>query len=391
MKDESVMENWTLNLPVPVEFGPGALRKITGRLAGYAKALVVTGRRAMKEAGVTDRLRNLLSGAGVENELYDCVSPDPNYEEIEEAADRARRFGAQVIIGCGGGSALDAAKAVAVAATHPGPIMDYRGGTKTITAATLPILAVSATSGTGSHVGRVAVLSDRRQKIKRAFFSDYMYPKAAFCDPEILRTMPRDVTAATGFDAFAHALEGFLSSQENPMGNLCAQEAIRVIHETLPRVLEHGDDLDLRGRMAWGDTLAGISLATNTVVIPHVIGMVLGGRYGATHGPGIASVTVACLKHSRPGAVDKLAAVARLLGCRETGGPEQLADEAILAVEEFLRAIGLTRTPADYGMKESDIDDIAREVRTVFAARVEADPVPTDAAGIAAILRSTLH
>lgn len=386
------MDSWKLHLPVPVEFGAGAMAKITNYLTGFRKALIVTGRRAMKEAGVTDRLRNLLAGAGIDNEVYDRVSPDPNYEEVEEAAEQAKRFGAQVVIGCGGGSAMDAAKAIAVAATHPGPIMEYRGGgPRTITSATLPILAVSATSGTGSHVGRVAVLSDRKQKVKRPFFSDTMYPRAAICDPEILRSMPPNVTAATGFDAFAHALEGILSSNENPMGDLCAREAVRIIYQVLPKAIADGNDPALRVQMAWADTLAGVSLATNAVVIPHVIGMVLGGRYGVTHGPAIASVMVACLKHSRQGAIRKLASVARLLNCPEAPSDEMLADQAIAAIDDFIRRIGLAKTPADYGLSEQEIDDVAREVRTVFANRVESDPIPTDAAGIAAIIRQSLR
>jgi len=217
-----------------------------------------------------------------------------------------------------------------------------------------------------------------------------MYPKAAFCDPEILRTMPPEVTASTGFDAFAHALEGYLSSQENPMGNLCAREAMRIIHRILPEAIRRGNDLDLRSQMAWADTLAGVSLATNAFVIPHVIGMVLGGRYGITHGRAIACVTVACLKHSRKGAVAKLADIARLLGCTESGNEETLADWTIQAIERFLQSIGMDKTAADFGVPEADFPAIAEEVRSAFATRVDADPVPTDSAGLTEILRRSI-
>jgi len=385
---ETKMKNWTMNFPVPVEFGAGCVVKLGQYAAVYKKALVVTGRRAMKESGVTDRICGLLKAAGTTAEVYDRILPDPNYEEIEEAAALAKRFGAQAVVGLGGGSVMDAAKAVAVAATHPGPIMDYRGGgARTITSATLPILAVSATSGTGSHVGRVAVLSDRKQKIKRAFFSDCMYPEAAFCDAEILRTMPPEVTASTGFDAFAHALEGFLSTSDNPMGKLCAREAMRIIFQTLPQVLARGDDLNLRDRMAWADTLAGISLATNTVVIPHVIGMVLGGRYGISHGRSIACVLGSCLRHSRPAAAGKLAEVARVLGCEDHLDEAALADRAIALIEEFLNRIGMAQSPKEYGVPEGDFQSIAQEVIAVFSARVQSDPVPTDADGLVKILK----
>jgi alcohol dehydrogenase len=382
---------WTLRMPVPVEFGAGGLARLPGFIPGLRRALVVTGRQAMKRAGVTDRLGGVLDAAGIAHAVFDELSAEPEHAEIEAAAEVARGMAADVVIGCGGGSAIDAAKAVAVAATHPGPVMDYIvNGPRQITAATLPVVAVSSTSGTGSHVGRVAVLSDRAGGIKRALISDHLFPRAAICDPEILRTMPREVTACTGFDAFAQALEGFLSRSENPLGNLCAEEAMRIAFHTLPQVLERPDDLELRSRMAWADTLAGISLATNAIVIPHVIAMVLGGRYGIIHGRAIATVTVACLRHSRPGAVGKLAHVAGLLGCRDESAAEPRAEWAIRAVEDFIDRIGLRKNVVAYGVPAADFDSIAAEVRADFGMRVDADPVPTDAAGLAAILRDSV-
>jgi alcohol dehydrogenase class IV len=383
--------NWLLRLPVPVEFGAGCLGRLDKHLGGAWRALLVTGRHAMKAAGVTDRICGILAAAGCAAQVYEGISSDPNHDEIEAAADLARQFGAEIVIGCGGGSAMDAAKAVAVAATHPGPIMDYvLNGPRQITAATLPVIAISGTSGTGSHVGRVAVLSDRSRGMKRALISDYLYPCAAFCDAEVLRHMPPEVTAVTGFDAFAQALEGYLSRADNPMGKVCAQEALRVIYRALPEAIRNGDDLELRNRMAWGDTLAGISLATNAIITPHSFSMVLGGRYGITHAAGIASVTPACLENARPNAVARLAQVAGLLGCTEPLSEEALADWAIDAIERFIVAIGLGRPVTDYGVAEADFPAIALETRTAFGLRVDADPVPQDAAGLVRILRRSV-
>jgi alcohol dehydrogenase class IV len=386
------MMNWLLHLPVPVEFGAGCLDRLGRHLGGARHALLVTGRHAMRAAGVTDQISGILSAAGCAVQVYEAISSDPNYDEIEAAADVARRVGASVIIGCGGGSAMDAAKAVAVVATHPGPIMDYvSGGPSQITAATLPVVAISSTSGTGSHVGRVAVLSDRSRSLKRALASDYLYPRVAFCDAQVLRTMPPDVTAVTGFDAFAQALEGYLSRADNPMGKLCAQEALRVIYRALPAAIADGDDLELRNQMAWGDTLAGISLASNAIITPHSFSMVLGGRYDITHGRAIASVTPACLENSRPKAVDRLAQVARLLGCSEPLSDEELADWAIASIERFIVDLGLGRSLSDYGVAESEFAAIALETRSAFGLRVDADPVPQDAAGLERILRRSVE
>ncbi|HSV56756.1 MAG TPA: iron-containing alcohol dehydrogenase, partial [Magnetospirillaceae bacterium] len=116
---------WTLRLPVPVEFGAGSLARLPSYMAGHSRAFIVTGRRAMAEAGVTDRLVAVLEGAGIECQVYDGLSAEPEHTEIEEAGERARSAGSQAVVGLGGGSALDGAKAVAVAATHTGPVLDY--------------------------------------------------------------------------------------------------------------------------------------------------------------------------------------------------------------------------------------------------------------------------
>ena len=344
----------------------------------------------MKKAGVTDKLATILSGAGVESALFDELSAEPDYQEIEAAAEKARRIKADVIIGCGGGSAMDAAKLVAIAASHPEPLLAYRvGGTHEITRATLPILLVTSTSGTGSHVGRAAVVTEPEKKIKLFMASDFLYPKAAFCDPEILALMPASLTAASGFDAFAQALEGYLSSADHPMGKFCAQEAIRIISRALPRVFRDGTNLELRAEMAWADTLQGISLATNAVLTAHVIAMVLGGRYGVRHAQAVAVVTVAALRHSRNGAVDKLANIARLMGCREELSQEALADWAIAAIEELIQSIGLGKDLAELGVPSTDYEEIAREVRANFAFRLDSDPVPKQASDVVRILEKS--
>jgi len=231
------------------------------------------------------------------------------------------------------------------------------------------------------------VISDKNRRIKRILLSDYMYPRVAFCDPLILRNMPPDVTAATGFDAFAHALEGYISQIENPMGNLCAAEAMRIIIHTLPRAMAETDNLLLREQMAWADTLAGISLATNAILTPHVLSMIIGGRYGATHGPAIASVMSAWLKQLRKANVAKLTEVGNFLGgCRQETDEQKPADFAIEAIDRFIETIGLKRSPATYGLLQSDIEDICKEAKSDFAFRLEFDPLGPDEKKLAEIM-----
>ncbi len=388
----SAQERWIAHFRLPIEFGAGCLDHLPASLNGARRVLLVTGRQAMKRTGVTERMCAALRAAGAETCVCDDISAEPEHGEIEAASEKARSFGADIVIGCGGGSAIDGAKAVAVAASHSGPIMDYVvTGSRAITGATLPVLAVSSTSGTGSHVGRVSVLSDRKLRIKRALISDFLYPRAAFCDPLLLRTMTPEITGSTGFDAFAQALEGFLSRSEHPLGNLCAEKALGIIFEILPKAMEDGENLDLRTAMAWGDTLAGVSLATNSIITPHVLSMVLGARYGITHGRAIAAVTLASMRHSRSASASKLAYIAPLLGCTQRLSEESATDWVLSAIDDWLQRIGMKRSLRQYGVVESELESVAKEARTAFAFRLDADPLPPSVADLVRILEESMN
>jgi alcohol dehydrogenase class IV len=379
---------WTLKQPVTVEFGPGSIKKISQYLSGYKKALLVTQLFGTPAEVVIEQIAGLLLESQVETKIFSEFTAEPSYQEIEKGAALARDFQADIVVAYGGGSSMDTAKLIAVAATHMGSVLGYRvGGTKAITAVTLPIIVIPSTSGTGSHVGRVAVVSEPEMKSKRFMASDYLYPRVAFCDAEILRYMPPEITATSGFDAFAQALESYLSNSENPMGNLCAQEAMRIISRVLPCVYDNGRDLELRSAMAWADTLQGYAMSANAVLTPHVIAMVLGGRYHIPHARAIASVMPACLRHSKKGAIDKFATVARLMGCPESYSPAALADWTIEAVEKLIEKIGLRKSPAAYGVPEEEYEQIAQEVKKNFSMRLDADPVAKNVPDLIAILQ----
>lgn len=381
---------WTMNLPVPVEFGVGCVEKISSYTTGCNRALIVSQLMGTPAEYIIDQIVEVLSKEDLPSKVFHEFAPESNHDEIEQGAALARDFGADIIVGYGGGSSMDAAKLIALGAAHPEPLLSYRvGGTHTITEATLPTLMVPSTSGTGSHIGRVAVVSENENSIKRFMASDHLYPRAAFCDPAVLKEMPREVTATSGFDAFAQALEGYLSGSENPMGNFCAQEALRIITATLPRVLENGDDLDLRAAMSWADTLGAVSVATNAVLTAHVLGMVLGGRYHLPHGRAVAVVTVAALRHSRPQAISKLANIARLMGCSRELSDEALADWAIDAIEKLIHTVGLDKNLKNYGVPEKDFPKIAEEVKANFSMRLDVDPVKKDVDDLVWILEQS--
>ena len=215
------------------------------------------------------RVKKSLADAGVACVHYDGVIPNPTTELVTRGAELAKAEGVDVVIGLGGGSSMDTAKAIAVEATHPGTAWDYNCHTAGPTEQTLPILAISTTAGTGSQTTPCAVITKTSAKDKSAIWNKNIFPRAAIVDPEVTLSLPASVTAQTGFDAFCHNFEAYLSVNTNPLVECMALDAIRIIAAYLPRALADGSDLEARSQMAWADTLGGLTNASAGVTLPH--------------------------------------------------------------------------------------------------------------------------
>src|ERR1035437_9763750 len=220
--------NFENSVPVKVIFGFGKLETIgVHTKACGKKALIVTTGPFFKENGLVDRIIGYLKAEGVDSEYYYAISPNPHLEEAQAGADFARQTGCDVVIGLGGGSAIDAAKCIAVAVAQGNDIWSYWMGEKTIYAA-LPIIAVSTTSGTGSHITPYSVLTNPATNEKPGAGSPLLFAKVAIVDPELMMTLPPKITAATGFDVLAHAIEAYTSIYATPFTELYCQKAISI-------------------------------------------------------------------------------------------------------------------------------------------------------------------
>jgi len=380
-------------LPTEVLFGLGCFDEAPKAIARFGtRVLVVTGRRAMKAAGFTDRLLAGLARQGAETLLSDRVRPDPDSATVNEVAEEARRFGAEVVVGLGGGSAIDSAKGIAVAMTHDGPVEDYfRGQERQPTAATAPVVAIPSTSGTGSHVDPIAVITRSATGDKSALTNRHIFPRLAVVDPSLPAKMPPELTAITGFDAFAHAMEAFLATVCPPVARVYAEKAIRTIYTNLPRAIARGGDVEARKAMAWADTLAGWALAEGGVVSAHVLGMSIGSLYGVPHGKAVAMVTAASLKRGAACAPACYAPLARAMGLSWGGlGERESAALAAESVRKWLDGIGLGDGLASCGIVEGDLDGIAAHTVANYGLRVEADPTRPTVGELAAVLRESL-
>lgn len=224
------MKSFNYHSPTEIIFGAGRAAETGAVTARFGrKALLVTGPASSALADVYANAKASLAGAGVACVHFDGVIPNPTTDVVSRGAEIAKAEQVEVIIGLGGGSSMDTAKAIAVEASHPGTAWDYNCHTKGPTDKTLPVIAVSTTAGTGSQTTPCAVITRTCDKDKSAIWNKNIYPRTAIVDPALTLSMPASVTAQTGFDAFCHNFEAYLSVNSNPLVECMALDAIRRI------------------------------------------------------------------------------------------------------------------------------------------------------------------
>ena len=349
--------------PTEIRYGTGRLSEVGNAVAQYGKqCLLVTVPMEDVFVRLFDRVRGYLAEAGVEVEHFAGVIPNPTTDSVTAGANMAKEFGADVVLGVGGGSSMDTAKAIAVEATHPGTAWDYLWFSDTQpTEKTLPIVAVSTTSGTGSQVTKVAVVTNPEEKNKSAIYNDNVFPKVGIVDPEPMLTVPPHVTASTGFDAFTHAFESYLHVNASPYTDMLALEAIRLVAECLPAAVEDGSNLEARKAMAWADSLGGLSIANAGTTLPHGIGQTIGGYYPhVMHGEALAVTYPEFMRFTYPYAIERFAALGRALNPDLANEPDEVAAEkSCEEVDKLLKKVGMWLSLEGLGVSEEDVVAIA--------------------------------
>lgn len=365
------MKGFNYFQPTDIHFGSGTLSELGKTVRQYGtRCLVVTMPvdDASQFGRASGRAKSYLEECGLKVEHFDGVVPNPTTSCISQGAEIAKHYGADVIVGLGGGSSMDVAKAIAVEATHPGTAWDYRWCSQSQpTEKTLPIVVVATTAGTGSEVTQVAVLTNPNEKDKSAIYNSRIYPKAAIVDPELMLTLPPHVTASTGFDAFTHAFESSLHPNASPYTDLLAFEAIRLVVKYLHRAVEDREDLKAREGMAWANTLAGLCIANAGVTLPHGIGMTIGGYAPQVmHGEALAVTYPEFTRFTYPFAVEQFAIAGRIFDPSLNGEPKDVAAEkACEAIDAFLKKIGMWMSLKSMGITLYDVEVIADKSRVL--------------------------
>ena len=343
----SLSGNW--NYPTPIRFGPGRIRELpqTCRELGIERPLLVTDPGLAAMPMVTDTAQSCRD-AGLACEIFSDVRGNPVESNVTEGVRAFRDGGHDGVIGFGGGSALDAAKAVALMSRQTRPLWDFEDRedwwTRADADGIAPVVAVPTTSGTGSEVGRASVITDVRDHTKKIIFHPKMMPVAVIADPELTVGLPAPVTAAVGMDALSHNLEAWCSPVFHPMAHGIALEGMRLVKEWLPAACEDGGDLAARACMQVASTMGATAFQKGLGAM-HSMSHPCGAVYDTHHGLTNAVVMPYVLEFNRASIEDKMAALARYLGLGGTGF------EAVQRWILELRArIGIPHTLNDIGV-----------------------------------------
>jgi alcohol dehydrogenase class IV len=378
---------FTCFTPTELCFGAGRFTEAgtRGRRLG-TNALVVTSRSAMDRLGHTGRLVDDLARHGVRATVFNDLRPGVLLEDVDRGAELARRRGVDCVVALGGGTALDAAKAIAGVAPADRPAADYLWGRADIGPSALPLLVIPTTAGTGSEVNRSSVVTDPCRPYKDAIRSDYLFPRCAIVDPLLTHDLPPEVTAATGFDALAHAVESYVSPKAQPLADLLALTAIKDIVRWLPLALAEPHHAEARAGLALAATTMGWHLSWVGTCFPHRIDKALCALHPEiSHGQSVALFYPHWAFFSWAGAPERFARVAELLDpCLGSLDVGQGAEAGIDALEALLRKVGLARRLQDFGVCSDELPILAENV----AGDLSVNPIPLSRSDVTSFLAS---
>ncbi|BAM00729.1 MULTISPECIES: iron-containing alcohol dehydrogenase [Caldilinea] len=368
-------------------FGAGRLQE-SGALAAALgeRALVVTGAHPQRAQPLLD----LLDAAKVKGIVF-SVAGEPTVADAVAGVEAALRNDVQLVIGFGGGSAIDAAKAIAALAANPGDVFDYLeviGKAQPLTNPSLPVIAIPTTAGTGSEVTRNAVLASPQHGVKVSVRSATMLPRVALIDPELTYSVPPSVTAATGMDALTQLIEPFVSSRANPLTDAICREGLRYAARSLPIVVREGQNVAARCDMAFASLCGGLALANAGLGAVHGFAGPFGGMYHAPHGaicaallPEVCAANVRALRQRQPNhpALLRYAELATLL----TGSPDATIEDAIAWLRSLVNAFEIPPL-SQYGFAPADAPLVVARARV--ASSMKANPIALTDEELTAIL-----
>ncbi|MFD2649443.1 iron-containing alcohol dehydrogenase [Devosia albogilva] len=391
----------TLRLPRNLVFGAGQRHSLPRFAVPLGRrALVITDARLAADTMFAE-LVDGLTAAGLQVRIFDGVLPELPLECLADAVETGRAFGADLVIGIGGGSCMDAAKVAALLLTHGGKAADYYGEFR-VPGPVLPLILVPTTSGTGSEVTPVAVVADPDRALKVGIASPHLISHTAICDPELTYSCPPGLTAVSGADALTHAIEAFTTARRQPSADLVHEHvflgknalsdhhallAIGHIAGNLKRACDNGDDIEARAAVMLGATTAGIAFGTAGTALAHAVQYPVGALTHTPHGAGVAVLLPYVMRFNSGWCAPELAEIGTAMGLARNGNQLQQAAAAIEAVEALFSSVGIPRTLAELGVEERQLEQIAADSMGITRL-VKNNPRPVDPASMLELVRA---
>lgn len=367
------MKEFEIELSTKVYFGTNICEEAINKISHLLpkRILLVTTGRSLKKNRYVEQVVQYLKKSGKVDEvaIFEHVSPNPRLEEAEEAVRLGKEKQVQMVIGLGGGSALDAAKAAAVGIPLEESLNMYFFEGKEPTEATLPIIAIPTTAGTGSELSRGAILSSPVHCIKNGIRGKNIVPKIAIVDTYFTWTVPMKATMEMGFDVLAHAVESYVAVKANFFSEMISEKIIRIVGEALPKLRQNLDDHDAREKMCFASMIAGMNLATVGTCLPHRMQYVIGAKTDTSHAAGLVALFPAWIYHEFAVNEEKVNMILQCLGQNKACNSAEAKSE----MRNFMEPLGLNDTLQSLGIKENEILELAGQVK----GNIANDPLAT--------------
>lgn len=361
--------SFNMYVPTRILFGAGELNNLhTQKMPGKKAMVVISNGKSTKENGYLDRALEQLKLTGVEATVFDKVQANPLKSTVMEGGKFARENNCDFVVALGGGSCMDAAKAIATMATNDGDCWDYiSGGTgkgKAIVNKPLPLIAITTTAGTGSEVDQWGVITNEETNEKIGFGGlDELFPKIAIVDPELMLTVPPKFTAYQGFDALFHSVECYISKFANLMGDMYAITAIENISKNITRAVNDGNDIEAREKVAFGNTLSGAVMTISACTSEHSMEHAMSAYHQELpHGAGLIMISKAYFTHfiNKHVCDDRFIKMAKVMGMEDAKDPMDFITMLVKLQEEC--GVADLRM-SDYGIISDEFDTMAKNAR----------------------------
>lgn len=376
--------DFSYHMPADLRFGRGLADKIGDicKEIGGEKVLVVTGTGSTKRSGLLDRVLDSLKAAGLGAAVFDKVTQNPLTTTVYEGVELAKAEGCGVILGVGGGSIMDAAKAIAFCTVNAGDVSDYIFGKKQ-GAGALPIVLLPTTCGTGSEGNQIAVLTNPETKDKKALYTMQVMPRVSVIDPDVMTTMPKSVLSSVGFDAFTHSLEAYTSKKANPITEAQALLGMQLLADDLPKLVSGEGGAAEWEAVSLAATLGGMVIGAAGVSAAHGMEHPASGLKNIVHGRGLAALTPPIVERLATADPEKFARVSVLLG---GSGAEDCAE----SIRRFLKAIDLSVKLGDLGITAEDVPWMTENCMKISIGNLKNAPVTFSREEVEQIYREAL-